>query len=68
MESNIQCPYRTVRQFVKEYPFLSEASIRWWIFKSDKFKKQCVKKLGRKVLLNAPAVLSFIENEEGGEK
>lgn len=54
--------YLTVREMAEKYSFLSNATLRWRIFADKKFKKECVRYFGGKVLLNEANVLKFIED------
>ena len=44
---------RTVKQFVEENPFVTEAQLRWWIFHKEMygFGSVCVK-VGRRVFID----------------
>lgn len=59
--------FLTVKQFSKEHPAFTEGSIRWLLFKDSDFRQKCVRKMGRRVLLNEEDTLNFINAQrEGG--
>lgn len=58
--------YLTVRQFSEKHSFLSQSGLRWLLFKDDKFRSHCVRRLGRKILLDESAVMQFIEGQKDG--
>lgn len=55
----------TVKQFCERYPFISESGLRWKLFSDNCFRKECARKLGRRVYLLPEAVISFIKNGQG---
>jgi len=58
--------FATVKQVsqMKEYDFLSENSLRWWIFMNERdFKKKVVRKIGRKILLSLSDLDSWLDSQ-----
>lgn len=53
--------YLTIRQFTDRYTFLSADALRWQIKRNKEFEKACVRRFGRKVLLDEENVLKFID-------
>ena len=52
----------TVRQFSKKYPAFPEGGLRYNIFNAEKKGfSQCVRRIGRKVLIDETAFFSWIE-------
>ena len=58
--------FLTVKQLAKEYPVFSESSIRWLLFQNRNFRKQCARKLGKRVLLCEEDVVAFINAQTEG--
>lgn len=60
--------FLTVKQFAEEHTAFSEGSIRWLLFRDSAFRQKCVRKMGRKILLNEEDALNFInaQKESGG--
>lgn len=56
----------TVRQIPALYPAFTEASLRWLIFNeaSNQFS-QCVRRIGRKVLIDLDQFELWIDNQGG---
>ncbi len=53
--------YLTVRQYAEAHPWPSASAIRHLIFSNrGDFRKQCVIRVGRRVLLKEAAVLDWI--------
>jgi hypothetical protein len=52
--------YKTVRQMSEHYDFISQALLRKLIASDKQFQKKCVRRLGRKILLDEDAVLKSI--------
>jgi len=42
----------TIKQFCAAYPFLSESAVRAWIFWDKNGFNSCVRRLGRKILID----------------
>ncbi|WP_042891956.1 hypothetical protein [Anaplasma marginale] len=60
---NLTSNYLTTRQACQKYPFLTENMLKNILFKDiDGFRGKVVKMLGRKILLDEQALLSFIAN------
>ena len=56
-----QTTYMTLRQFTDKHTFVTLEGLRWHVYNNKEFNKACVRRLGRKVLLNEVKVLDFIE-------
>jgi hypothetical protein len=57
-----QKSFLTVKQWLNKYPAIPEGGIRHLIFTNkDNFNSRVVKKLGRKILLDEQAFLSYID-------
>jgi hypothetical protein len=45
--------YLSVRQAVQAYPWLSEGTVRWWIFIGNQNNfESCILRIGRKILID----------------
>lgn len=57
----------TVKQLPKIYPAFTESSLRWLIFNGKKngFSK-CLRRIGRKVLIDLDAFEAFVDAHQGG--
>lgn len=56
----------TVRQFAEKHPAFSEGSLRFIIFHARRNGfSQCIRRIGRKVLLNEAAVFRWIDARNG---
>jgi hypothetical protein len=55
----------TVAETVAEYRrvFPSQASLRWQIFANEAFNKACVRRLGRRVLLDLDAFERWLDQQ-----
>ncbi len=54
--------FLTLKQWLEKYPAIPEGGIRHLIFTNkDNFNERVVKKLGRKILLDEHAFLSYID-------
>lgn len=59
----------TVRQFSEKHPAFSEGSLRFIIFHAHKNGfKRCIRRVGRKVLLDEAEVFLWIDARNGIEK
>lgn len=58
--------FLTVKQLAKEYPVFSESSLRWLLFQNQNFRKQCARKLGKRIILSEDDVVSFINAHKEG--
>ena len=54
--------YLTVKRFAAEYNFITEGGLRHLIFSNAIFNDKCVKRVGKKILLDVEAVFEFIAN------
>lgn len=54
--------YATVKEISKAYPFTT-AMIYYYCSQDPVFREKCVKKMGRRVLIDVDAFEKFIENE-----
>lgn len=60
--------YQTVKEFVAERSWPTASSIRYYIFYNVfGFEAQCVRRLGRKVLIDTYAFEEWIENQSSRE-
>lgn len=53
--------YLTIRQFIDKYEFLSADALRWQIRTNKDFERECIRRFGRKILLDEEKVLKFID-------
>jgi len=53
--------YLTLRQFTERHKFMSLNAIRQLIYTNKDFCQACVRKLGKKILLNEKLALEYIE-------
>lgn len=58
--------FMTVKQISKEYPVFSESSLRWLLFQNKDFRTQCVRKIGKRVILCEEDFVAFINNQKEG--
>ncbi|MBS0607405.1 MAG: hypothetical protein JSR57_10690 [Verrucomicrobia bacterium] len=57
--------YLTKKQTLQKYPFLTENMLKNILFKDiGGFRSKVVRKLGRRILLDEDALLSFISNSK----
>jgi hypothetical protein len=54
--------YLTLKQFASKHAFVTCGSLRQIIFKNKGFEKACVRRLGRKVLIDEEKALEYIES------
>lgn len=61
--------FATVKQLPLYYPAFTESSIRWLIFneKSNGFYR-CIRRIGRKVLIDIPAFENWVAEQQGDGK
>ena len=59
--------FAEVKQVKRICPFLKESSVRWLIYSDSEFRKSCVFRVGRKVLIGIPELMKFIEDRKGWE-
>jgi hypothetical protein len=60
--------YQTVKEFVATRSWPTASSIRYYIFYNVfGFEAQCVRRLGRKVLIDTQAFESWIEEQSSNE-
>jgi hypothetical protein len=59
--------YLTVRKLVEKYSFVTSSSIRWYIFHGAQngFNK-CIRRLGRKILIDEQAFFAWVDSNGGG--
>ncbi len=55
----------TVRQGAKYLEFMSEAALRWKLFKDEEFRKRCARKIGRRVYVLPREIIAFVRNAGG---
>jgi hypothetical protein len=62
-------PLATVAEACRAYPhaFRSEASLRWQIFSNSEFNRACVRRLGKRVLIDLAAFERWLD-QQGAEK
>ena len=62
-ENPIQLPsLLTVRQFSLKHPAFNEGGLRWMIFHAHtNGMKSCIRRLGKKVLINEAAFFQWVE-------
>jgi hypothetical protein len=55
----------TVSEATRAYPhaFRSEASLRWLIFSNPEFNRACVRRVGRRVLLDLDAFETWLDQQ-----
>lgn len=59
--------FLTVRQTAERFPAFSESSIRYWIFHADtNGLGAAIHRIGKKILINESAFMSWIESQKGG--
>ena len=56
--------YMTLRQFAEKHHFTTVEGLRFQVYNNTEFKKECVRRLGKKLLLNEEKVLDYIENSK----
>ena len=61
-ENNTKITYLTLKQFADKYSFTTVQGLRVLIRAHKDFKYACVRRIGKKILLNEESVLNFIEN------
>ena len=61
--NNVPTRYLTIKQWVQNYQAIPEGGIRHLIFTNKDFCSRVVKKVGRKILLDEQAFLSFINEQ-----
>ena len=54
--------YLSLRQFSEKYKFITLSGIRQLVARNKDFRKSCVKKLGKKILLKESNVLEYMNN------
>ena len=59
--------FAEIKQVRGLFPFLRESSVRWLIYSDPEFRKSCVFRMGRKVLIGIPELLKFIEDRKYSE-
>ena len=58
--------YMTIKQTATLYPVLTECSLRWLIFNEENNGfMTCVRRLGRKVIIDADALEKWIDQNGG---
>lgn len=63
--SSIQKQYLTTQQAVQKYPFLTQNMLKNLLFKDvDGFRTKVVRNLGRRILIDETALLSFLDNNK----
>jgi len=65
----MQNEFFTVRQLSQKHPAFPEGGLRWLIFNEHQngfFK--CVRRVGRKVLIEENAFLDWLDSQRGGQK
>jgi len=55
----------TIRQFCQKYSFITESGLRWKLFSDTNFRKECSRRLGRRIYIIPQEVLSFIKEGKG---
>lgn len=67
--SQLSVNYLTKQQAIQKYPFLSENMLKNLLFKDvGGFRGKVVRKLGRRVLIDEQALLTFIADSKGDSK
>jgi hypothetical protein len=58
----------SVAETLRTYPraFCSEASLRWQIFSNPEFCKACVRRLGKRILLDLDAFEAWLDQQGSG--
>ena len=54
--------YLNLRQFAAKHTFISYGALRQVIHHNKDFDKACVRRLGKRVLINEQKALEYIEN------
>jgi len=61
MEKEQHVRFETIKSYCKRRSFPTESSIRWWIFYNRLgFADKCIKRCGKKILIDVPAVDCWI--------
>jgi len=53
--------YLTINQFAEKYNFVTADSLRWHIKTNKQFEKECIRRFGRRILIDEEKTLKFIE-------
>ena len=56
--------FLTIRQLAEKHRAFSESSIRWMVFTSPSGFVPCVRRVGRKVLIEENAFLDYIDQQK----
>jgi len=56
--------FLTVRQLAEKHPANSQSSIRWLLFTQPPGFKNCVRRLGRKILIEESAYLEWLDGNK----
>lgn len=56
--------YMTVKQLAAKHPGNSENSLRWLLFTQPEGFSECVRRIGRKILLEEGAYLNWLDNQK----
>jgi hypothetical protein len=56
--------FLTVKQLAAKHQGNSENSIRWFIFTQPEGFNECVRRIGRKILLEEGAYLNWLNNQK----
>lgn len=68
MTENIQ-KFATVKELSKIFPSFSEPSLRYLLFNAKQNGlDKCIRRIGRKILLNIPEFEGWINSQTGGQK
>jgi len=55
--------FLTVRQMAEKHPANSQNSIRWYLFTQPPGFNVCVRRIGRKILLEETAYLNWLDGQ-----
>jgi len=65
INENTQIRWASVKQLAQSYPF-SESSLRYWIFNAKQNGLQhCLRKIGKKILINLEQFEKWIDSHQG---
>lgn len=56
--------FLTVKQMAERHPFISQSSLRWYLFTEPPGFMACVRRLGRKIVLDEAAFLNWVDSQK----
>ena len=56
--------FLTVKQLATKHKFNSENSLRWYLFTSPPGFSDCVRRIGRKIIIDEERYLGWVDNQK----